>query len=311
MDVRSSVCRVLGPGEYAASIKDLMRKEKAGAVCVEITVTKTGAGDPVPTKLPLMLYVHTRAGAHAPYCDESRMIGVRRLSTTRIVRSRSRPGRPTYRSVCSTDPMFRELAHAQSKSRRGGFAPQVASVSVDDEPVATDLGSKIASGLVQRVRVHAPAAERKNKDAGRVCTRCSFYYRYATTPSEPDRSGCYYIYNKGECPHTLAIVASGDAEKLNTATRVSYRALGQYTVTDDDGTVDLARWIYAKFRGTGSSGTGARGKCVSEGPAAPGETERAMRDGSTTLLLHAQRHVPMRELRVKGGRDEDARPARV
>jgi hypothetical protein len=298
MRVTSGVCRVLGAAEYSAGVKATMEKEKAGAVCVEMTVHKADDRAKAQLKLPLMLYVHGGSVAHSPYCDENRVIGVRRLSTRRIVKSQQAT-RPTFRAVCSTDPLFVELAHERSaKKRRGAFAPQVANVVVDDEPVARELGAKIASGAVRRVRVLPPAVERKGTDAGRVCTKCSFYYQYAPTAAEPNRPGCYFIYNKGECPHTLALVASGDSARLNAATRVSYKALARYAVTDDEGSVDLARWIYAKFRGTGFAGAGTKGACVSEQAGAPAEAERAMRDPSTTLLLRAHAHLPMRELRV-------------
>jgi hypothetical protein len=77
--------------------------------------------------------------------------------------------------------------------------------------------------------------------------------------------------------------------------KIKLTELSKYTVADAAGPVDLARWIYAKYHGTGYTGEGTRGACVSDDPVTRGR----MREAGTRLLgSDAPAHTPLSHLRV-------------
>ena len=301
MKCSGPVCRALTEKEYTKAIKDDMRKY-VRAICVMVTATQKAnsagaegaagvdgaSGAKKTVELPLMFYEKRAPSSTVPYCDANRVIGVKRLMKLRLVKvdpALESPGgtarsaaqaKQTYVAVCeralNPDPILAKLTHVVM-ARKKTFSPKVATLKSGDVPLADKLDEHIKSGRIQRVKRKKGA---KSDDVSAICTVCSFYHK---VPDEMNMPGCYYIYRKRTCPHTTAAYASGDAKKYATTEGVKFEELAKYTVTDEKGTVDLARWIFAKFRGTGYK---ASGTCVSD-TEKESERESAMREKDTRL----------------------------
>lgn len=312
MKCSAPVCRALTEKEYTKAIKDDMSKY-VRAICVMVTATPADKAETV--ELPLMFYEKRAPSLTVPYCDANRVIGVKRLMKLRLVKVDSlgsldsdhktrgasaaqAAAAQTYVAVCDRqvkpEPILAKLSHVVM-TRKKTFSPKVATLKSGDVPLADKLDEHIKSGRIQRVKRGSRAKNtKKDGDVSAICTVCSFYHK---PPDEMDMPGCYYLYRKKTCPHTIAAYASGDAKKYATTEGVKFEELAKYTVTDDKGTVDLARWIFAKFRGTGHK---ASGKCVSDSDfGTESERERAMREKDTRLGFDSvPGPVPLSSLRV-------------
>jgi hypothetical protein len=198
-------------------------------------------------------------------------------------------------------------------------------VKHNDAPLAQNVRDLVKNGTIQKVKVKVDAKERKSKEHAdvRICNVCSFYLAY-DRPKIDDvaqrATGCYYLYKKVDCPHTLA--ASSDPTKFNGTSTMSLNELGKYVVATASGEVDLAKWIYAKFHGTAYT---ADGKCLTDrdgpqGPVGPmgqqgareGREGREAREAREEIVMgnaqavrlagrEAPRHVPLSSLRLVTG----------
>jgi hypothetical protein len=311
------------PTEYSESIRNQARTKKA--VCVLISVRRRDKQE--KEDLPLLLYAYTNDRADVPYCDATRILGAYRLRKQRTVKQRAKdptatmtPSSSALRVVCvgpapskDTAALLAKLEHRPQKRIRSSFSPHVADIKHNDAQLDPKRKELVKNGTIQKVDVTLDKSLRRKKEHedARICTVCSFYLAHDRPPVEDvgtRATGCYYLYKKANCPHSLA--ASSDPTKFNRASTVSMNELGKYVVATTAGEVDLAKWIYAKFHGTAYTTDGV---CLTDKADKAERAERAeradeltareaavMRNAPSVLLAtrDAPRHVPLSSLRL-------------
>ena len=277
------VCRAMKPTEYSETIRNLVRTKQA--VCVLISARRRDKKE--KEDLPLLLYAYTNQQP-VPYCDATRILGAYRLRKQRTAKRRGTtqaPVAPSLTTVCvgsasnkETEALLAKLDH-KPHTRLRSFKPQVGDVKHNDAPLAQNVRELVKNGTIQKVKVKLDGKARKSPENAdvRICNVCSFYLAY-DRPKIDDvaqrATGCYYLYKRVDCPHTLA--ASSDPTKFNGTSTMSMNELGKYVVATASGEVDLAKWIYAKFHGTAYT---ADGKCLTDRDGPQGPQGREAREG--------------------------------
>ena len=313
------VCRAMKPTEYSEKIRSLVRTKQA--VCVVISARRRDKQE--KEDLPLLLYAHTNHRADVPYCDATRILGAYRLRKQRTAKRRAASATapvaqmvPSLKTVCvgsasnkETAALLAKLEHKPHTRTRKSFEPHAADIKHNDAPLAPKVTDLVKNGTIQKVKVKVDKKLRRKREHEDVwiCTVCSFYLAYDRPPIEDvgqRATGCYYLYKKVDCPHTLAVVS--DPAKFNGTSTMSMNELGKYVVATKEGDVDLAKWIYAKFHGTAYT---ADGRCLSDKAERTERTEMAGReatvmDNAPSVRLagrEAPRHVPLSSLRLVTG----------